>query len=63
LNEKGEKVTNPLNSLWKQAGMDSLQKHLNNLKKMKNRTFQRILKKSIEAAMHTTNNETILRNN
>jgi hypothetical protein len=39
LNEKGEKVTNPLNLFGKQAGMDSLQNHFEQSKeKMENRT-------------------------
>jgi hypothetical protein len=62
LNEKGEKVTN-FKSLWKQAGMDSLQKHLNNRKENEKQNLPKKPKKIDRGASTPRIMKPILRNN
>ncbi|WP_312331289.1 conjugal transfer protein MobB [Sphingobacterium sp.] len=61
LNEQGEKASNPFKAsrFGKHAGLDELQNHFVDAKdKMKTNPARAILKNTIEAAMHTTTNET-----
>ncbi|MDX3913943.1 MAG: conjugal transfer protein MobB [Pseudosphingobacterium sp.] len=61
LNEQGEKASNPFKAslFGKQAGLEELQKHFAAAKKkMKTSPARAILKNTIEAAMHTSSNET-----
>lgn len=61
LNERGEKASNPFKAsrFGKHAGLDELQHHFADAKKkMKTDPARAILKNTIEAAMHLTNNET-----
>lgn len=61
LNEQGEKASNPFKAsrFGKYAGLDELQNHFVEAKdKMKINPARAILKNTIEAAMHTTTNET-----
>jgi len=61
LNERGEKASNPFKAsrFGKHAGLEALQEHLAQSKEqMKNNPVRAVLKNTIEAAMHTANNET-----
>ncbi len=61
LNEQGEKASNPFKAsrFGKHAGLEELQNHFVDAKdKMKTNPARAILKNTIEAAMHTTTNET-----
>lgn len=61
LNEQGEKTSNPFKSsrFGKHAGLEALQEHFLNAKEiMKTDPARAVLKNTIEAAMHTSTNET-----
>lgn len=61
LNEYGQKASNPFKSslFGKEAGMTQLEKHFEKSKEnMKTNPAKAVLKNTIEAGMHTSNNET-----
>jgi hypothetical protein len=61
LNEQGEKVSNPFKAslFGKHAGLENLQKHFGDSKeKMNLSDGKKILKNTIEIALHTASNET-----
>ena len=61
LNEYGQKASNPFKSslFGKEAGMTQLEKHFEKSKEnMKTNPAKEVLKNTIEAGMHTSNNET-----